>query len=140
MSLGIVCLLGSVCVLTSLLTVSLAQEKEAKPSLKAKGRLPAHYKDVVTAEQKDKIYAIQLKYNEQIRKLAEEMKALTEQRDGEIEALLSADQKAKIDALKANSKKKPAAAETTSATEVATEKVVEATKEKPATAAKPASK
>lgn len=108
------------CICLSLTSVSLGQEtKEAKPSLKAKGRLPAYYKDVVTASQKETIYKLQAQYNDQIRKLAEEMKALTEKRDAEIEALLSAEQKAKVDALRAEAKKKSAAQATTTAEETA---------------------
>lgn len=112
---GILC---AMCVAASMMSFAIAQEaKEAKPSTKAKGRLPAYYKDVVTPDQKDKIYRIQAKYGEQIRKLAEEMKALTEQRDKEVEAVLTAEQKAKVDALKADNKKKPAAAAEESTTE-----------------------
>ena len=104
-------LLASVCLVLSLASVSLGQDaKEAKPSLKAKGRLPAYFKDVVTPAQRDSIYKLQIQYNDQIRKLAEEMKALTEKRDAEIEALLSAEQKAKVEALRADAKKKSAAA------------------------------
>lgn len=118
MSRAIVGLLASVCVFASVLSVSFAQEgKEAKPSLKAKGRLPAYYKDVVTPAQKETIYQLQTRYNDQIRKLAEEMKTLTAQRDAEIEAVLTAEQKTKLNALKAEAKKKPAAEATTSAAE-----------------------
>lgn len=111
MSCRVTGLIVSVCLFASLLSVTLAQE--AKPSTKAKGRLPAYYKDVVTPAQKESIYALQAKYGEQIRKLAEEMKAVTAQRDQEIEALLSADQKSKVNALRTASKQRPAPPEET---------------------------
>ncbi len=141
MSRRIAILFGSVCLFASLITVGIAQEaKEAKPSTKAKGRLPAYYKDVVTPTQKETIYALQAKYGEQIRKLAEEMKAVTAQRDQEIEALLSAEQKAKVEALKAASKQKPAPPETTTA-ETAGDEASAASKDaSKTTATKPASK
>jgi Spy/CpxP family protein refolding chaperone len=133
-------LLGSLVIL-SLLTLALptADGQDAKPKAAAKpatktagkGRLPTHYKDVVTTEQKDKIYAIQNTYSDQISKLAEEMKAITAKRDAEIEAVLTADQKKKIDALKseaAAAKKKPVEATKASV------KPVETTLTKPAPA------
>lgn len=107
MSRRVVCVLGSVCLIMLLASSSWTQEAKAKK--KATGRLPAHYAAVVTPEQKTKIYTIQAKYAEQIRKLADEMKALTEQRDAEVEGVLSAEQKQKVDALRAEGRKKPAA-------------------------------
>ncbi len=109
MSRRVVSVLGSVCLIVLLASSSWTQE--AKPSKKkATGRLPAHYGAVVTPDQKAKIYSIQAKYAEQIRKLADEMKALTEQRDAEVEGVLSAEQKQKVEALRAEGRKKPAAA------------------------------
>ncbi|QDU29978.1 hypothetical protein ETAA8_50960 [Anatilimnocola aggregata] len=87
----------------------LAQKAEAKaaaPAAKPKGRLPAYYKDLVTTEQKDKIYALQSKYDAQIATLADQIKTIQKQRDGEIEALLSAEQKAKLEKLRADAKAK----------------------------------
>jgi acyl-CoA synthetase (NDP forming) len=129
MSRRIISLLGTFCVLASVLTVALAQEatKEAKPSLKAKGRLPAYYKDVVSDTQKQQIYGIQAKYNEQILKLAEEMKALTAQRDKEVEAVLSADQKTKVETLRAEAAKKKGTSDKPESTEAKPEKAAETT-------------
>ncbi|HTN75300.1 MAG TPA: hypothetical protein VL096_08640 [Pirellulaceae bacterium] len=76
-------------------------EVKVKAPAKAKGRLPAYYKDVVTPDQKDKIYAIQAKYGDEISKLAEQMKAATAQRDAEIAAILTAEQKDKVLKLRA---------------------------------------
>jgi len=107
MSRRVVCVLGSVCLIVLMASSSWTQETKSKK--KATGRLPAHYGAVVTPEQKTKIYSIQAKYAEQIRKLADEMKTLTEQRDAEVEGVLSAEQKQKVDALRAEGRKKPAA-------------------------------
>jgi len=88
----------------------LAQKADAKAEVtetkKVVKRLPAHYKDIVTVEQRDKIYDLQGKFDAQIVVLAEQIKALQKQRDGEIEALLSAEQKAKLEKARADSKAK----------------------------------
>jgi hypothetical protein len=134
MSRRIVTLVASICTIACLFSFALAQEtKETKPSLKVKGRLPAYYKDVVDDKQKEQIYSIQTKYNDQIKKLADEMKALTEKRDAEVAAVLTAEQKAKVDALKAEAAKKKADAK-----EPATESVKEPAKTTTTTPAKPA--
>jgi len=96
---------------------------------KPKGRLPAYYRDVVTDEQRDQIYAIQAKYEKQLDELQAQLDAVKAKQMGEIEALLSAEQKEKIakvkeeaDAKKKSSKKdgdnaaKPAEAKTTTET------------------------
>jgi hypothetical protein len=78
------------------------QEKSSKKAkATAKGRLPAYYKDVVTEKQKTDIYALQLKYNGQIEALEQQLNTLQEQRDTEIEGLLSTEQKEKVEALRA---------------------------------------
>lgn len=77
---------------------------------KPKGRLPAYYKDVVTDEQKDQIYAIQAKYEKQLDDLQSQLDAVKAKQNGEIEALLSAEQKEKLAKVKAeaDAKKKSA--------------------------------
>jgi len=79
---------------------------------KPKGRLPAYYKDVVTDEQQEKIYAIQAKYEKQLDDLQAQLDAVKAKQMAEIETLLSAEQKDKIakakeeaDAKKKSSKK-----------------------------------
>jgi hypothetical protein len=69
--------------------------QEAKEK-KARGRLPAYYADIVTNDQKQKIYDLQSKYARQIEALNEQLEALERQRDGEIENVLTADQKEKL--------------------------------------------
>jgi hypothetical protein len=76
------------------------QKKEAK-SNKAKGRLPAYYADVVSQEQREKIYAIQAKYAEQIKALNDQLEALEKKQNDEIAGVLSAEQKEKVEAARA---------------------------------------
>jgi len=76
--------------------------KKAESTEKAtKGRLPAYFADVVSADQKEKIYAIQAKYADQIKELNEQLEALDKKQDDEINAVLTAEQKAKVDAARA---------------------------------------
>jgi hypothetical protein len=65
---------------------------------KPKGKLPAYYADVVSEDQKAKIYAIQAKYADQIKGLNEQLAAVEKKQNDEIVAVLTAEQKAKIDA------------------------------------------
>jgi hypothetical protein len=122
----------------------LAQKPEAKPGEKPAAtekksvrRLPAHYADLVEKAQREKIYAVQEKYDAQISPLAEQIKNLQKQRDAEIEAVLNADQKSKLEKARADAKAK--AAERAAANKAAAS--ASATTEKPATApaAKPVS-
>ncbi len=62
----------------------------------SRGVLPPHHKDVVTAEQRDKIYAIQGEYGEKIRELEDQIKKLRDERDKKISDLLTDEQKQKI--------------------------------------------
>jgi len=64
-----------------------AQEK------KLKGRLPPYYGDIVTEQQRSAIYAIQAKYDTQINNLKAQLELLEQQRDVEIENVLTPLQK-----------------------------------------------
>jgi hypothetical protein len=75
----------------------------AKNADKPRGRLPAYYGDVVTDEQREKIYEIQAKFAPQIQELTEQLAALAKQQNDEVEAVLTAEQKAKIDAARKDS-------------------------------------
>jgi hypothetical protein len=83
------------------------QEKKAeKPKAakkEAKGRLPAYYKNVVTDEQREKIYKIQDKYASQIEDLQSQLEGVRKKQSEEIEALLSKEQLEKVTSLKAES-------------------------------------
>ncbi len=74
---GCVCLLGLTVATWSPL---IGQDKKAdKPKVskkEAKGRLPAYFKNVVTEEQKSKIYDIQFKFAAQIEDLQSQLEAL----------------------------------------------------------------
>ena len=94
---------------------SIGQETKAgaKKSEKRKGQLPANYADVVSDEQRDKIYGIQEKYAKDLKALNEQLLVLTKKQNDEIEAVLTAEQKEKIDLARANTaaKKKKRAAD-----------------------------
>jgi len=84
-------------------------DEEAAPA-KGKGRLPAYYKDIVDAKQKDKIYSIQAEFNGKIDALEEQIKKLTADRDAAVEGVLTAEQKGKLKKAKeeaAAKRKKP---------------------------------
>jgi biopolymer transport protein ExbB/TolQ len=66
--------------------------QEGKAAKKAKGRLPAYYADIVSGDQREKIYAIQAKYQEQINALQEQLAALNKKQTDEIEAVLTSEQ------------------------------------------------
>lgn len=119
--------LGMVALLSAALSLNLAVA-QPKPSAKAKpvaaeedveskvkGRLPAYYKDIVDAKQKDEIYKVQSDFNAKIDALEEQVKKLISDRDAAVEKVLSAEQKDKLKKAKddagAKKKKKPAKAE-----------------------------
>jgi hypothetical protein len=77
-----------------------AKGKKAKP----KGRLPAYFSGVVTDEQRQKVYAIQKDFAAKIDPLRRQVESLTKERDEKIWALLTPEQKQKIDALKKDAK------------------------------------
>ena len=68
---------------------------------KARGRLPVHFKDVVTDSQRQRIYAIQAKYDAEIDGLAARIKRLQAEQTKEIEGILEPDQLAKLKRLRA---------------------------------------
>ena len=77
-----------------------AKTTRAKP----RGRLPSYYGDVVTQEQRDKIYGIQATYEVQLAALRDQLKALVDKRDAEVEAVLSPEQKEQVKKLAAEAK------------------------------------
>lgn len=87
-------------------TKAAAGAEEKKPT----NRLPSNYGKLgLTDAQKDKVYAVQDKYDKQLDDLEAQIKALKNKRDDEIEAVLSAEQKKILkdltDEAKAKSKK-----------------------------------
>jgi Spy/CpxP family protein refolding chaperone len=71
------------------------------PMKKAAGkkgrRLPAHYGQVVNEKQREEIYRIEEEYQPQIETLQKELNALKKVRDEKISALLTAEQKKRIE-------------------------------------------
>ena len=100
-----------------------------KAPRKAAGRLPVHYSDLVTEEQKVEIYAIKAGYAVKLGALTEQIKAIQAQQNAEIEALLSDEQQAKLKlakdaaAFKRKQKVTEAAASAKSAASAAPKKV-----------------
>jgi hypothetical protein len=71
---------------------------------KPSGRLPKHYKEVVTPEQREKILAIQRDYTAKIDPLRRQVEQLTKERDEKIEALLTPEQRQQLEKIKAAAK------------------------------------
>jgi len=89
-----------------------SKEKKSAPkktkgakTTKPRGRLPNYFSGVVTDEQRGKIYAIQSEFDPKIKELSIKLEALKKERDEKILALLSPEQRKKIDDLKAAAKK-----------------------------------
>ena len=76
--------------------VAKAQQQAKKKQVK--GRLPAHFGQVVDEGQRQRIYQIQAGYNPKIEALQAELDALVAQRDAEIRAVLSPEQQRRLDA------------------------------------------
>ena len=82
---------------------SLGQEKKKKddktdPPAKVKGMLPQYWGKLgLSNEQKQTIYKIQGKYNEEIDKLEARIKELKSTRDKEARAVLTTDQRKKLE-------------------------------------------
>jgi hypothetical protein len=74
------------------------QEKKDDPPVKVKGTLPPNWGKIgLTDDQKQQIYKIQGKYGDEIDKLEAKIKELKGTRDKEMKAVLSVDQKKKLD-------------------------------------------
>lgn len=99
-----------------------AQEPATPPAAKAakklSGRLPPYYGEVVSKEQRERIYEIQAKYGEQLKRLREQIESLEMQQQDEVAGVLTPEQRDQVakrtsDAKAKRSAKKepPAAAE-----------------------------
>lgn len=71
-----------------------AESTEGKTAFR--GRLPAYYGRVVDETQRQEIYTIQGKYNEQIVELRSQIEKLEAQRDTEVEEVLTDEQRAQV--------------------------------------------
>ncbi len=74
--------------------------------IRSRGRLPNHYADVVTEKQRDEIYKIQEEYKPKIDALKAQLNALNKEMKEKISAVLTADQKKKIQESEAAAKAK----------------------------------
>jgi len=72
-------------------------------------RLPNFYREVISASQQNKVYEIQEAYFEPIEMLTLRLERLKAERDAQIEAVLSADQKVKVETLTKESNARRAA-------------------------------
>lgn len=79
-----------------------------KPVRRTRGRLPAYYGQVVTEQQRQKIYDIQEDYRPKLEALETQRKALLKERDEKITAVLTPEQKQQIDAAALKRKQKAA--------------------------------
>jgi Spy/CpxP family protein refolding chaperone len=82
--------------------VSTAQDPKPgtkeEPKTKAKGQLPMYWGQIgLSDEQKQKVYTIQNKHNEEIDKLEAQIKAIKEKMAKERGEVLTADQKKKLE-------------------------------------------
>lgn len=77
---------------------------EGSPAKKTVRRLPPYYGKVVTDRQREAIYAIQAKFNDEIAKLQAQLETLAAKRDAEIEQTLTDEQRSEIARLKGERK------------------------------------
>ena len=110
-------LLTVVAVLFGLLLTAgspLAQENSAdgakaaaQPRVRAqaRGRLPNFYRQLVSPDQREKIYSIQKSYSSQIEDLEKQLADLVAKRNAEIESVLTPEQRAKLKNLEADAAK-----------------------------------
>ena len=73
--------------------------KDEKPTRKFRGRLPAHYAQVVNEQQRQFIYSLQWRYQQEIRKYEEHLKKLAAHRDQRIYDVLTPMQKEQLSRL-----------------------------------------
>lgn len=84
-----------------------AKENAAKEDDKPKGRLPNNFTKLdLTTAQREKIYAIQASYEPKIDDLAQQIKELMAQRETDVEGVLTAAQKTKLEEIRTANKEK----------------------------------
>lgn len=100
-------------VLAALARPTVSQEKQVQPKppvakkvKKFRGRLPNYYRYVVTPQQRETIYKIQAEYAPKIDALRAELEALIDERDEKVAAVLTPQQRKKVEQLKAAAKAK----------------------------------
>ncbi len=96
----------------SLTWQAVAEDAPAKPAVRkaSRGQLPAQYGKLgLSDEVKDQLYSIDREYDEQIKKLADEIKELQVERDAKMQEKLSDAQRAQLKALREEAAAKRAA-------------------------------
>ena len=100
-------------VLSGSALLAVGEDKEPQPkqvvvekARKFRGRLPRFYRHVVTAEQREQVYAIQAEYHDRIADLRAQLKAITNERNEKIAAVMTPDQLKRIKALRASARVK----------------------------------
>lgn len=81
-------------------------EKAQAAKRKSGHQLPPYYAGVIDETQRAKIYQIQDEYNPKITALKAQLDTLTTERNEKVAAVLTADQRAKVEAKKAEAKNK----------------------------------
>jgi Spy/CpxP family protein refolding chaperone len=79
-------------------------KKVVKKERASRGHLPKYYANVVTEEQREKILKIQEEYKPKIEALQAQLKVLKKEQDDKISAVLSEEQKKKVEEAKAKEK------------------------------------
>lgn len=80
----------------------------SKSANRAARRLPPYYGEVVSAEQREKIYQLQTQYTEQVRQLRERLDSLEVEHKKSLESLLTAEQREQVARLIEQAKSKRA--------------------------------
>lgn len=84
-------------------------EGQKKATKKGDNRVPPNFAKLdLTAAQREKLYAIDSEYDAKLEALKEQIKALSEKRDADSEAVLTPAQKERLAQVRAESKKKTA--------------------------------
>ena len=87
-------------------TIKSGQDVTPARRAEVKGRLPRHFGSLVNNEQRTEIYLIQAKFREKISKLKQELEKLETQQMQDIEAVLTAEQRKKLNGFRDNSRRK----------------------------------
>ena len=85
------------------------EEPPVKKARRVHGRLPAHYAGVVNEEQREEIYKLQEEYKPKINVMQAQLDALKQALDEKISAVLTAEQKKRVEQAGGKVKAKKAA-------------------------------
>jgi Spy/CpxP family protein refolding chaperone len=83
-----------------------SQPAAAKTAKKSRGRLPNFYRQVVDPQQRETIYKIQAEYAPKIAELQAQLEKLIKERDEKIAAVLTPEQRKRVEDLKAAARAK----------------------------------